>query len=139
MILGFHHACLIADDREEAIRLYAGLLGMTVGCTTYSPEKKRWKLQFSLNGTYLLEVFVFDDPIEARHAQASAGLDHISFLVEDVFSCVTRLSAEGITVSPVMIDEQTGRLYAFFYHPNGIKHELYQSSDFPEKEATAHV
>jgi glyoxylase I family protein len=57
------------------------------------------------------------------------GIDHLSFSVENVAQVRDHLIRNNVEVSPIFIDEQTGKEYAFFYNKDGLKHELFSAGE----------
>ena len=89
-IRSMHHVCIVCSDYGQAVEFYVHTLGLTLRREQYSPEKKRHKLELYLNGEYLVELFIQEsapDPKQPPHA----GLEHLSFLVEDVEQSVNDL------------------------------------------------
>lgn len=123
--LAFHHVCLIASDYQEAKEFYIDLLGFALKRESYSRAKKRRKLELYLHESYLLEVFIYDAPPPATDVTTETGFAHMAFSVESVDKAVQALRGHGVKATDAVLDEQTGKQYAFFYNPDGIKHELY--------------
>jgi glyoxylase I family protein len=51
---------------------------------------------------------------------------HIAFLVENLDALIEDLTAKGIAVEPVRVDELTGQRFTFFADPDGLPIELYE-------------
>jgi glyoxylase I family protein len=128
VLLGFHHACLVAKDYQEAIHFYVDLLGFQVRRQSYSQSKKRKKLELFLNGVYVLEVFIYDDEAESIPPARGSGIDHLSFVAADIDRMLSYLSENGVKVSSIFEDKQSGEKYFFFYNKDGIKHEIFSAS-----------
>jgi len=125
MLKGFHHAGLICSDHDATIDFYINKLRLHLHKETYIEEQSKWKLEIWLNNTYLLEIFVMADvrTIE-QNAAYHIGLNHLSFLVEDVPAAVAWLREMGIRTTKAMLSRDTGKSYAFFYDPDGQKLEV---------------
>ena len=48
------------------------------------------------------------------------GLRHLAFAVTDIAECVRELTAKGIAVEALRIDELTGKRFTFFADPDGL-------------------
>ncbi|MDR3140651.1 MAG: VOC family protein [Tannerellaceae bacterium] len=120
-----HHVAIICSDYEKSKAFYTNTLGFEIKSETYREEKRSYKLDLSLKGDYLIELFSFPDPPQRITKPEAAGLRHIAFEVEDVDVCVKRLTDSGIYVEPVRIDEYTGRKFTFLFDPDYLPIELY--------------
>jgi glyoxylase I family protein len=134
MLSAFHHVCLVASDYQEAVHFYVDLLGFQVYRQSYSQSKKRKKMELFLNGVYVLEVFIYDDGAEGVFSDRGSRIDHLSFLTTDVDGMMSHLSRNGVEVSPIFWDKQSGDKYFFFYNKDGIKHEIFGADG--EKQST---
>lgn len=127
-IIGMHHICIVVGSYAEIEKLYVDLLGMEIHAESYSIEKKRRKIELYLNGTYIIEAFIYDVRRAAKRESDQVGFDHVSFLVNDVEAVRDSLLKSRYEVSPIMSDLSTGKDYAFFFNEDGIKHEIYCTS-----------
>ena len=76
----------------------------------------------------MLEIFVVeDDNRKKKNEEVFTGLNHLSFLVDDVENVINKLRSKNIETSEVKLDSATGKKYAFFYDPVGIKLDLVES------------
>ncbi|MPM22487.1 hypothetical protein SDC9_68942 [bioreactor metagenome] len=127
MLRGFHHAAIICRDYDAAMDFYVNKLGLRLFRETYNEKQDKRKLELWLEEKYLLEVFIVPGRRESeKKAELRAGLDHLSFLVEDVPAAAARLREMGVGTTEVMHDNMTGKQYVFFFDPDGQKLELYQ-------------
>ena len=56
------------------------------------------------------------------------GLRHLAFAVDDIDAACARLTALGVTVEPIRVDEYTGARFTFFADPDGLPLELYETA-----------
>ena len=121
-----HHVAIICSDYEKSKRFYTGVLGFKIESEIYRKERKSFKLDLSLNGTLLLELFSFPDPPERLSRPEAAGLRHIAFEVDDIETTIAQLRENNIPVEPVRTDEFTFGKYTFFFDPDNLPIELYE-------------
>lgn len=127
MIQELHHACIICSNYDRAKEFYADILGFHIYRESYSELHKRHKLELHLHGRYMLEIFIMKDVEEDHRTAISSGLNHISFLVDNVREMIAYLQAKGVKTSEVKMDSITRKEYAFFYDPDKLKLEIYSS------------
>ena len=125
MLDSLHHIGLVSSDRDKICSLYVDLLGFTLFRESYSPQKKRRKLELHLNGQYLLEVFIPDQK-GAVQPSDPLGVVHLAFAVENVSEVLSFLQAHQIQTSGPFLDQDTGKQYGFFYDPDHLKLECYE-------------
>lgn len=119
----FHHVCIIASDYEKTVDFYVKKLGMTIHNTSFSQNRNAQKLELYCNGQYMIELFIMKD---CRDKDLSfTGVDHISFLTDHVEKKLKDLGKEGVPVTEVKTDKDTGKKYGFCFDPYGTKIELY--------------
>ncbi|MDD3260455.1 MAG: HAD-IA family hydrolase, partial [Oscillospiraceae bacterium] len=118
-LTAFHHVCVVAKEEAAALAFYTKGLGLEVMRTSYSENRHAKKLELALNGRYVLELFVPDQP-------APAGFEHVSFLVRDLPCLLKTMRAGGCKTEGPKLDRATGKQYAFLYDPDGLKIELYE-------------
>ena len=126
-LLGVHHIAVIASDYERSKAFYVDRLGFRVRSEVYRAERDSWMGDLELNGAYLLELFSFPAPPPRPTGPEALGLRHLAFAVRDVHASIAELSAAGVRCEAVRIDPHTGRDMAFFFDPDGLPLELYQS------------
>lgn len=119
----FHHFCVAASDYEKSVEFYAGRLGMTIHRISYSANRNAKKLELYCNGQYMIELFVMEECKAPK--QTYAGLDHVSFLVEDAEEMLAGLEKAGVPVTEIRTDRDTGKKYGFCFDPDGTKIEFY--------------
>jgi glyoxylase I family protein len=126
-IKNIHHIAIICSDYERSKAFYTGVLGLQVIREVYRKERDSYKLDLSLNGNYLIELFSFPSPPPRPSRPEAAGLRHLAFAVDNLESVVKELERMGITVEPVRTDEFTGKLFTFIADPDGLPIEFYQA------------
>ncbi|HCO66577.1 MAG TPA: VOC family protein [Dysgonomonas sp.] len=121
-----HHVAIICRDYEKSKDFYTEILGFKIENEIYREERESYKLDLSLNGEYLIELFSFPDPPQRSTNPETTGLRHIAFEVESVDECVQELKDKGVPVEPVRIDEYTGKKFAFLFDPDRLPIEIYE-------------
>jgi glyoxylase I family protein len=121
-----HHIAIICSDYERSKQFYTEILGFTIDNEVYREERQSYKLDLSLNGEYLIELFSFPDPPQRPSRPEATGLRHIAFGVKDIEQSVEFLLSKNITVEPVRIDEFTGKKFTFFSDPDNLPVEIYE-------------
>ena len=125
-IQNLHHVAIICSDYEVSKKFYTEVLPFSVIRETYRAERDSWKLDLAISGGTQIELFSFPTPpFRPTHPEAR-GLRHIAFLVEDLHAQIADLTATGIAVEPVRVDELTGQRFTFFADPDGLPIELYE-------------
>ena len=105
-----HHIAIICSDYERSKQFYTEILGFKIDNEVYRRERDSYKLDLSLNGQYLIELFSFPNPPQRPSRPEATGLRHIAFGVKDIEKSVEFLVSKDITVEPVRIDEFTNRV-----------------------------
>ncbi len=128
MLKRVHHIAIICSDYERSKEFYIKVLGLQVIREVYRTERKSYKLDLSLNGVYIIELFSFpDSPIRQSRPEAT-GLRHLAFATEDIEIAIKELQSKHVHTEPVRIDEYTGRRFTFFTDPDGLPLELYEEA-----------
>ena len=121
-----HHIALICSDYALSKKFYTQVLGFKTIKEVYRAERRSYKLDLELNGTYLIELFSFPDPPSRVTRPEACGLRHLAFAVADIQKEVETLTNLGIKVEPIRVDEHTGKKFTFFSDPDELPIELYQ-------------
>jgi glyoxylase I family protein len=121
-----HHIAIICSDYQRSKNFYTGILGLQIIHEVYRKERDSYKLDLSLNGEYVIELFSFPSPPPRPSHPEAAGLRHLAFAVDDIKSVVEELGQKGIVVEPIRIDEFTGRQFTFIADPDDLPVEFYQ-------------
>lgn len=121
-----HHVAIICSDYQRSKKFYIELLGLTVLAEHYRAERDSWKLDLALPSAVQLELFSFPNAPKRPNNPEAQGLRHLAFVVDDVSAFAQYLTAQGVAVEPIRIDEFTGKPFTFFQDPDGLPLELYQ-------------
>ena len=91
-----------------------------------SAQKIPQKLDLALNDEYIIELFSFPNPPARPSRPESSGLRHLAFSVNNIQESVAALTAKGVELEPIRIDEFTQKKFTFFTDPDGLPIELYE-------------
>jgi glyoxylase I family protein len=121
-----HHIAIICSDYSKSKQFYVDVLGFKIEQEVYRAERQSYKLDLSLNGDYLLELFSFPNPPKRATRPEATGLRHIAFGVKDIEKEVRFLTSKNIPTEPIRIDEYTNRKFTFFTDPDKLPIEIYE-------------
>ncbi|ACT93714.1 SMU1112c/YaeR family gloxylase I-like metalloprotein [Dyadobacter fermentans] len=121
-----HHIAIICSDYEKSKRFYTEVLGFQIDREVFREARGSYKLDLSLNGQYLIELFSFPSPPPRVSRPEACGLRHIAFKVSDIETAIAALNAQGIKPEPIRTDEFTGKRFTFFADPDDLPIELYE-------------
>lgn len=121
-----HHIAIICSDYSKSKQFYTEVLGFTINREVYREARDSYKLDLSLNGQYIIELFSFPSPPARVSRPEACGLRHIAFSVDNVEEAIADLNAKGVFPEPVRIDEFTGKKFTFFADPDDLPIELYE-------------
>lgn len=124
---GLHHVAIICSDYPASKRFYTEVLGLQVIEETHRRERNSYKLDLALPDGAQIELFSFPDPPPRPSYPEARGLRHLAFAVADIAAAVASLTAAGVEVEAVRIDELTGCRFTFFADPDGLPLELYET------------
>ena len=122
-----HHVAIICSDYEKSKKFYVDVLGFSIEQEVYREERKSFKLDLSLNGNYVIELFSFPNPPARLSHPEAAGLRHIAFEVSDMEECIRILNENNVESEPIRVDEFTNRKFTFLRDPDGLPIELYEA------------
>ncbi len=126
MLQRIHHTAIICSDYSKSKRFYTEILGLKIEREIYRAERDSYKLDLSLNGKYIIELFSFPNP-PARLSQPEAtGLRHLAFEVTDLDQSIAEVNSKGVETESIRVDEYTGKRFTFFADPDGLPIELYE-------------
>lgn len=125
-ITRMHHIAILCSDYEKSKSFYTQVLGFEVINEVYRQERQSYKLDLSLNGQYLIELFSFPEPPSRLTQPEATGLRHIAFEVEDVQACYDHLKQLGVKIESVRVDQYTQKKFVFLFDPDNLPIELYQ-------------
>jgi len=122
-----HHIAIIATDYERSKDFYTRVLGFEFLEEFYREERESWMGKLALDGSYIVELFSFPTPAVRPGWPEATGLRHLAFEVDDVEGTLAELDAEGVRHEELRFDPNTGKKMAFFFDPDGLPLELYES------------
>jgi glyoxylase I family protein len=126
MLKRVHHIAIICSDYEKSKYFYTHVLGLEIVREIYRKERQSYKLDLSLNGDYIIELFSFPSPTKRPSRPEGTGLRHLAFEVDDIDNVVEKLKEKSVIVEPVRIDEFTNKRFTFFADPDDLPIELYE-------------
>jgi len=126
MLNRIHHTAILCSDYEKSKAFYTNILGLEIINETYRQERQSYKLDLSLNGEYVIELFSFPDPPKRISRPEATGLRHIAFEVDDIDAVVEKLLNSNIIAEPIRTDEITGKRFTFIFDPDNLPVELYE-------------
>ncbi len=121
-----HHIAIICSDYERSKKFYTEVLGFEVLNEVYRKERDSYKLDLSLNGQYLIELFSFPNTPPRPTQPEACGLRHIAFAVTDIGATVKELADKGVIAEPIRTDEFTHKRFTFLRDPDDQPIELYE-------------
>jgi glyoxylase I family protein len=121
-----HHIAIICSDIEKSKTFYTEILGFKVQSEIFREARNSFKVDLTLNGSYLIELFSFPNPPKRVSRPEALGLRHLAFEVDDIFESVLFLQSKQIAVEPIRIDEFTHKQFTFFSDPDFLPLEIYQ-------------
>ncbi|UZD24249.1 SMU1112c/YaeR family gloxylase I-like metalloprotein [Algoriphagus halophytocola] len=121
-----HHIAIICSDYERSKKFYTELLGLKIIREVYRKERNSYKLDLSLNGDYVIELFSFPAPPPRISRPEATGLRHLAFAVSDMEECIKSLEEKGLNAEPIRIDEFTGKRFTFIADPDDLPIEFYE-------------
>jgi glyoxylase I family protein len=126
MFKGIHHLAIICSDYKVSKEFYVEKLGLEVIQEVYRAERDSYKLDLSLNGIYVVELFSFPNPPVRVSRPEACGLRHLAFVVVNIEEVKAKLESKDIRCEPIRIDEFTNKKFTFFEDPDGLPLEIYE-------------
>ncbi|MVZ67316.1 VOC family protein [Sphingobacterium sp. DK4209] len=126
-LTGVHHIAIICSDYQRSKQFYTEVLGLGILREVFRETRNSYKLDLSLNGEYIIELFSFPNPPARPSFPEALGLRHLAFSVLDIKAERDRLLNLGIAVEEIRIDEITEKRFTFFSDPDGLPIELYET------------
>lgn len=121
-----HHIAVICSDYKASKKFYTEILGFEVIKEVFREHRQSYKLDLSLNGVYLIELFSFPNSPERPSRPEAKGLRHICFEVSSIEKSIEFLNSHQVNTEPIRIDEFTGKKFTFFSDPNELPIEIYE-------------
>lgn len=126
MLNKIHHIAIICSNYEVSKKFYTETLGLTIVREVYRKERDSYKLDLTLNGMYVIELFSFPTPPKRATQPEATGLRHLAFEVNDIEKTIKELEQKGIKAEAIRIDEFTGKRFSFIFDPDELPIELYE-------------
>ncbi len=127
MLKKIHHLAIICSNYEKSKDFYVNKLGFEIQAEVYREARDSYKLDLTLNGNYIIELFSFPNPPPRASRPEACGLRHLAFEVDDVEETKLNLEIKGIISEPIRIDEFTNKKFTFFEDPDGLPLEIYEN------------
>ena len=121
-----HHIAIICSDYERSKFFYTQVLGFEIEQEIYRKERDSFKLDLSLKGQYMIELFSFTKPPKRLTRPEGTGLRHLAIEVDDLEASIEELAKKGVEAEPVRIDNMTHKQFTFFFDPDELPIELYE-------------
>jgi glyoxylase I family protein len=122
-----HHIAIICSDYELSKHFYTQILGFKIIQENYRAGRKSYKLDLEVGNQYQIELFSFPEPAPRPSRPEAAGLRHLAFEVDNIDEAIAAITADGVIVEQIRIDEFTGKRFTFFADPDGLPVELYEA------------
>ena len=126
MLNKIHHIAIICSNYEVSKKFYTEILGLKIIQETYRKERDSYKLDLSLNGNYVVELFSFPKPPNRVSNPEAVGLRHLAFEVDNLEDIIAHLKKHGIHSEPIRMDEITGKKFIFVADPDKLPIEFYE-------------
>jgi catechol 2,3-dioxygenase-like lactoylglutathione lyase family enzyme len=117
MIHGMNHFTVIAEDEQETLDFYVGLLGLQPGPRPDLGFAGAW---LYAGGPQAVLHLYFDRPVPTQRAGV---IDHMAFSARGLKEVKARFDAKGIKYD-LRQQAGAGTWQLFCYDPNGAKVEL---------------
>lgn len=122
-----HHIAIICSDYEKSKQFYTEILGLEILQEVFREERQSFKLDLTLNGKYVVELFSFPNPPKRVSRPEASGLRHLAFEIDDIENARTYLIQNNIEAETVRTDEYTGKRFFFISDPDDLPIEFYES------------
>jgi glyoxylase I family protein len=126
MLNRVHHIAIICANYEQSKSFYTDILGLDIIKEVHRVERQSYKLDLSLNGVYILELFSFPNPPQRVSRPEATGLRHLAFEVDDLDKVVEKLNANNVASEPIRVDEMTHKRFTFISDPDDLPIEFYE-------------
>jgi glyoxylase I family protein len=121
-----HHVAIICSDYSRSKHFYVDILGFKVIKEIYREARKSYKLDLQAGEHDQIELFSFPGPPARISRPEASGLRHIAFEVDNVEDTARELTARGVAVEPIRVDETTNKRFTFFADPDDLPIEIYE-------------
>jgi glyoxylase I family protein len=125
-ITNVHHIAIICSDYTRSKAFYTEVLGLEIIQEVYREARDSYKLDLSLNGQYIIELFSFPNPPARPSRPEACGMRHLAFQVENLDSVVQKIQEKNLLIEPIRVDEFTGKRFTFMADPDDLPIEFYE-------------
>ncbi len=125
-ITNVHHIAIICSDYSRSKAFYTEVLGLEIIQEVYREARDSYKLDLSLNGQYIIELFSFPNPPARPSRPEACGMRHLAFQVENLDSVVQKIQEKNLLIEPIRVDEFTGKRFTFMADPDDLPIEFYE-------------
>ena len=125
-ITNVHHIAIICSDYSRSKAFYTEVLGLEIIQEVYREARNSYKLDLSLNGQYIIELFSFPNPPARPSRPEACGMRHLAFQVENLDSVVKKIQEKNLLIEPIRVDEFTGKRFTFMADPDDLPIEFYE-------------
>ena len=122
-----HHIAIICSDYQKSKHFYTQILGLEILQEICREERQSYKLDLSLNGEYVVELFSFPNPPKRVSRPEASGLRHLAFEADDIEMTRAFLVSQNIISEEIRVDELTNKRFFFISDPDDLPIEFYES------------
>jgi glyoxylase I family protein len=126
MLSQIHHIAIICSDYTVSKKFYTEILGLEIVREVFREVRQSFKLDLSLNGQFVLELFSFPNPPERPSHPEACGLRHLAFAVNKLEPVIEHLRMHHVEAEPIRVDEFTGKRFTFIADPDQLPIEFYE-------------
>jgi glyoxylase I family protein len=118
-----NHIAIIVSNFEKSKDFYVNKLEFKI-ITQIDRKDRNSSILYLEAGDIIIELFSFPNPPQRLSYPEACGLRHLAFTVKNFDKTIDKLTALGIEVEDVRIDERTGKKMTFFKDPDDLPLEL---------------
>ena len=121
-----HHIAIICSDYQKSKHFYTAILGLKIIQEIYREERESYKLDLSLNGNFIIELFSFPNSPQRPSTPEASGLRHLAFEVNDIEKTRAFLVSNNIPSEAIRTDVHTQKRFFFISDPDDLPLEFYE-------------
>ena len=121
-----HHIAIICSDYQKSKHFYTEILGLKIIQEIYREDRASYKLDLSLNGTFIIELFSFENAPKRPSTPEASGLRHLAFEVNDIKKTRAYFLANKINSEAIRTDAHTKKQFFFISDPDDLPVEFYE-------------
>ncbi len=126
MLHKIHHIAIICSNYDISKKFYTQILGLKIIKETFRAERQSYKLDLSLNGNFVIELFSFPKSPQRVSNPEALGLRHLAFEVDDLDFVINNMTQQSVDSEPIRIDTITNKRFTFIADPDGLPIEFYE-------------